>query len=217
MGKVEKGPSGWVYSWNGSDTACPTVQTVEYNLPLDRVESSSFPDPTTIVCTAGANPTGLNTIGKPGLDGAGTPGISQGPVIPPPFQPKAFPPQFSTPGGPADAEGIWFDDAKTTAELVGNSTFSSVALLADNTFLTVLGRFDSFNCTGIPGTYEASLTYTLTPQKSGTSTSGVGCTAGTVDLSANTYEWQPANATACPDVPLTNPAYSMKRVGASQQ
>ena len=158
---------------------------------------------------------GVSTDAAPGLSPLVKLGTTDLPPLPPaPPQDAAFPPAFATTGGPPEAVGVWWDDAKRTGELVGYGTLSSVALQPDNIFLTVLGRFNSYKCKGA-GSYEASLSYTLQPEAADALSSGIGCTVGRVDLDASTYTWQPASDFKCPDLSAPG-SYSMKRIGESE-
>ena len=201
-----------IYRWNNSATYCPDPNNTVYTVPNTRVPFSRLPAPTNYTCTGVAG-SGRNTQGGPGLVRRfASPGITRGPALPPPLSPNtSFPPVFSSPGGPADLSGVYFSDAMTTGELAtGNGTASSIQLLDDGTFTSVFIRFNSYNCTGSPGSYESSISYTQTFQNL-TRASGEGCSSGTVDLTTEVYGWSPAENGQCPPVG-GEPALIMKRV-----
>ncbi|KAH7615571.1 hypothetical protein Ndes2526B_g09680 [Nannochloris sp. 'desiccata'] len=198
VGKVDLAEG--VYYWKSSADECPSIDSSDFNNPLTRVKDSiSFPGASTLYCNGNAG-AGFTNVGEAGLDAIRTDGVFTGPPLPPPLDPNAsFPPKFAQPSGPKDISGIWYSDESRTGELIdSDGSFSSVALLPDGTFMTVLGLFNSNNCTG-PGMYSGSITYTQTYQDL-KRVSSDGCTSGAVDLEAQTYTWSSANGPRnCPN------------------
>jgi len=213
VGQVTLGSES-VWNWNSSDVACPDPNYTQYSqaLSLKRINSSSLQPPATHTCAAGTKVSGMDTSAGPGLDRSVPIGIMKVPSIPPALQKSDFPPTYATVGGPVDATGIWFSDASTTGELNDGKAFSSVALQTDDTYVTVMGRWNSNECSG-PGSYLASLSYTLSNQDT-TTINGVGCTSGTVDLNVAVYKFETANPTTCPQL-TEDSGTTMKRAGES--
>jgi hypothetical protein len=198
VGKVdlEKG----IYYWKSSADECPDPKdSSHYNTPLYRVKNStSIPGVSTLYCTGNAGD-GYPNVGKAGLDAIKPEGVINGPPLPPPLDPNSsFPPKFSQLSGPTDISGIWYSDASRTGELItSDGSFSSVAYLPDDTFVEILGLFNSHNCTG-QGAYSGSITFTKTYQDL-KRVSSDGCTSGIVDLQAQTYTWASADGNKCPE------------------
>ena len=90
--------------------------------------------------------------------------------------------------------------------------FSSIQLLPDSTFQSVLGRFNSFNCTG-PGAYIGSISYSIIQQNM-TVVSATGCDSGSVDLQESVYKWQAGEVATCPDGNAKT--YQLNRAATSQ-
>lgn len=213
VGKVDLAKG--LYYWKSSAEECPSPDSSDFNNPNTRVKSTSFPGRSTLYCTGNAG-SGFANVGKAGLDGIQREGVSNGPPLPPPLDADAsFPPKFAQSSGPKDISGIWFGDESRTGELVtSDGSFSSVALLPDGTFLNVLGRFNSHNCTG-PGAYSGSISFTQTSQNSKSKkVSSDGCTSGAVNLEAQTYTWSSADGPKCPNEDSTK--FILNRVGTSE-
>lgn len=200
-----------LYFWKSSTTGCPDPATAQWDMPNYRVTSVKIPGPTAITCT-GVKGSGFENEGTAGLVTAKRTGVTSGSPLPPALKPSPFPPVFSQSGTPADVIGIWYGDETQIGELVSKEGFSSVQLLPDTTFMQVLGRFNSYNCTG-SGAYTGSISYSIIYQNM-TIASAAGCTSGTVNLQDNKYKWAAGSDAACPDFNSMN--YELKRANTSQ-
>jgi len=204
-----------VYYWKSSADQCPDPDSSDFNNPLNRVDSTFFPGVSTLYCTGNAG-AGYTNVGKAGLAAIRPEGVTTGSPLPPPLNPSAaFPPTFAQPSGPKDNAGIWYGDEARSGELVtSDGSFSSVALLPDGTYLSVLGVFASHNCTGT-GAYVGSASYTQTYQNL-KRVSSTGCTSGVVDLEAQTYTWSPVDdgSKSCPDE--NSLKFTLNRVATSE-
>jgi hypothetical protein len=214
VGKVDL--DAGVYYWKSSAEVCPDPNdSTNYNTPLKRVKNSnSIPGVKSLYCTGNNPGAGFTNIGKAGLDKIRPEGVYNGEALPPPLDPNApFPPKFSNPSGPNDISGIWYSDSSRTGELIDQKgSFSSVAYLPDDTFMSVLGRFNSNNCTGA-GMYSGSITFTQTFQDL-KRVSANGCTSGAVDIIGETYTWAAADPGKCPD--KKSMSYTLNRAATSE-
>jgi hypothetical protein len=203
------------YFWKSSAEVCPTPDAENFNTPLERVKNSTaIPGASNLFCTGKNAGAGYTNVGSAGLDAIRPDGVLNGPPLPPPLDPNAsFPPKFSQSSGPSDISGIWYSDESRTGELVASDgSFSSVAYLPDDTFLEVLGLFNSHNCTET-GAYSGSITFTQTFQDL-KRVSADGCTSGIVDLEEERYTWAAADAGKCPDE--NSMKFPMKRAATSE-
>jgi hypothetical protein len=196
------------YGWNSSDLVCPDPKTVQFNLPNYRVPNDSIHSRLSYTCRKGGPSKAVDTFGVGGLEleGSVDDAAASASELPPPLDTNAnFPPVFANKGAPAEISGAWLaapggGDAAISIELVDQTGFSNIQELADGRFASVLGRFDSYNCSG-PGEYIAALSFYIA-QQNATSASAAACTAGKVDLKAEQYSWITSNSQTCPG--LTN-------------
>lgn len=195
IGKVDL--EAGIYYWESSPDKCPDPATATWNTPLYRVESKAFPGATTQYCKGQAG-TGFDNVGKAGVQTKQPFDtlVRVGEPIPPPLH-KPEPPAFKNKGGPGETSGIWYSDELKMGELVTEDAFSSVQLQEGDILATVLGRFNSYQCSGAQGGYDSSLSFTQTFQNL-TEVSSQGCTSGVVDLAADTYDFRAGNSNKCP-------------------
>lgn len=193
-----------VFGFYSSVEMCANPATIDLGMDIYRVPNSTIPEVGGYTCKKGGTAKGTDTYGEPALDDLDLKTINLGTSLPPPLDENSdFPPTFSNPGAPEELVGIWVqepDDGNVvSAELVSKNGFSYVSTTPDEGFFGVIARLNSYNKTDQDNSYVASISY-FTTNEDGTTSSGLGCTAGRINLQENRYYWIAANEDKCPDL-----------------
>ena len=107
-----------------------------------------------------------------------------------------FPP-FANLGGPPDLSGSLYQEESGYIGMIDSSGFTSSLYLGDGQYMLQMGRYVSWECTGIPGEYRATV-LRRDIYSNGTIEVASRCEKGKV-FAPNVYYWL-SSTTECPTV-----------------